>query len=90
MKKISAVAGAVGTKFRDRTRAVKLRVLAIARASRNKTESGKEKLQRSYGKLLDATTRVVGQAKKFSREIAERVKRGNRAAPLFLMASHKF
>jgi IS5 family transposase len=79
MKKISAVAGAVGTKFRDRTRAVKLRVLAIARASRNKTESGKEKLQRSYGKLLDATTRVVGQAKKFSREIAERVKRGNRA-----------
>jgi IS5 family transposase len=79
MKKISAVAGAVGTQFRDRTRAVKLRVLAIARASRNKTESGKEKLQRSYVKLLDATSRMVGQAKKFSREIAERVKRGNRA-----------
>jgi IS5 family transposase len=80
MKKISEVAGAAGTKFRDRTRAVKLRVLAIARASRNKTESGKQKLKQSYIKLLDATTRVVGQAKKFSREVVERVKSGNRAA----------
>jgi len=79
MKKISAVAGAAGTRFRDRSRAVKLRVLAIARASRNKTESGKQRLKQSYVKLLDATSRVVGQAKKFSREIAERVKRGSRA-----------
>src|SRR6202162_5776708 len=79
MKKISAVAGAAGTRFRDRSRAVKLRVLAIARASRNKTESGKQKLKQSYVKLLDDTRRVVGQAKKLSREIAERVKRGSRA-----------
>lgn len=79
MKNVCEVAGAAGTRFRDRTRAVKLRVLAIARASRNKTESGKQKLKQSYVKLLDATSRVVGQAKKFSREIAERVKRGNGA-----------
>ena len=79
MKKISEVAGAAGTKFRDRTRAVKLRVLAIARASRNKTESGQQKRKQSYLKLLEATARVVGHAKKFSREIAERVQRGNRA-----------
>lgn len=79
MKKISEVAGAAGTKFRERTRAVKLRVLAIARASRNKTESGQQKRKQSYLKLLEATARVVGHAKKFSREIAERVQRGNRA-----------
>ena len=78
MKKVSAVAGAMGAKFRDRTRAVKLRVLAIARASRNKTESGKQKLKQSYVKLLEAANRVVGQAKKFSRQIAGQVKRGNR------------
>jgi len=78
MKKIGTVAGEAGTKLRDRSRAVKLRVLAIARASRNKTEKGQEKLKQSYVKLLEATSRVVGQAKKFSREIAERVKRGNR------------
>ena len=34
MKKVGEVAGDVGTKLRDRTRWVKLRVLAIARASR--------------------------------------------------------
>jgi transposase, IS5 family len=79
MKKVGEVAGKAGTRLRDRTRSVKLRVLAIARASRNKTEKGKEKLKQSYLKLLDAASRVVGQAKRFSREIAGRVKRGNRA-----------
>jgi transposase, IS5 family len=79
MKKVGEVAGEAGTRLRDRTRSVKLRVLAIARASRNKTEKGKEKLKQSYLKLLGAASRVVGQAKRFSREIAGRVKRGNRA-----------
>jgi IS5 family transposase len=79
MKKVGEVAGEAGTGLRDRTRSVKLRVLAIARASRNKTEKGKEKLRQSYIKLLDATSRVVGQAKRFSLEIAGRIKRDNRA-----------
>ena len=78
MKKAGAVAGQVGTQLRDRTRSIKLRVLAIARASRNKTENGKKKLQQAYVGLLQATSRVVGQAKKFSQEIADGVKRGNR------------
>jgi hypothetical protein len=79
MKRVSAVAGAAETKLRDRTRSVKLRVLAIARASRNKTEKGQQKLKQAYAKLLEATSRVVGQAKKFLQEIAQKVKRGNRA-----------
>jgi transposase, IS5 family len=79
MKKVGEVAGDVGTRLRDRTRSVKLRVLAIARASRNLSEKGKEKLKQSYIKLLDAASRVVGQAKKFSLAIAGRIKRGNRA-----------
>ena len=78
MKKVGQVAGQVGTALRDRTRSIKLKVLAIARASRNKTESGKQKLKQAYVALLEAASRVVGQAKTFSREIAERVKRGNR------------
>jgi transposase, IS5 family len=80
MKKVNEMAGAVGARFRDRTRSVKLRVLAIARASRNKTESGKQKLKQSYIRLLDATTRVVGQAKKFSRVIVAQVHRRYRPA----------
>lgn len=78
MKKISKVAGAVGTKLRDRSRSVKRQVVGIARASRNKTEKGRQKLAHCYVKLLHASSRVVGQAKKFSREILARVKRGNR------------
>ena len=78
MKKVSEVAGQVGTELHDRSRSIKLKVLAIARASRNKTESGKQKLQQAYVALLAATSRVVGQAKKFSQEITEGIKRGNR------------
>jgi transposase, IS5 family len=78
MKKVGQVAGQVGTPLRDRMRSVKLRVLAIARASRNQTESGKKKVKQAYVGLLEAASRVVGQAKKFSQEIAQGIKRGNR------------
>jgi IS5 family transposase len=79
MKKVADVAGEVGSKLRDRTRSVKRRILEIARASRDKSERGKEKLQKAYGKLVETTSRVVGQAQKFSDEIARKVKRGSRA-----------
>jgi len=75
MKKVTAIAGKAGAKLRDRSRSVKLRVLDIARAARAKGPQSQEKLKRSYGKLLNSTSRVVGQAKRFSMEIAEGVKR---------------
>ena len=75
MKKISELTGTVGTKLRDRGRSVKLRLLEIARAARGKAPPSREKMRRAYGKLLDATGRVVGQAKRFSQEIANGVKR---------------
>jgi transposase, IS5 family len=79
MKKVTAVAGKVGTQMRDRSRSAKLKVLAIARASRNKTDQGRQKMEKSYLQLLEITSRVVGQAKKFAAEIAGCVKRGNRS-----------
>jgi IS5 family transposase len=75
MKKVTVLTGAAGTKMRDRRRSVKLRVLDIARATRSKAPQSQEKLKRGYGKLLDSVGRVVGQAKRFSREICEGVKR---------------
>lgn len=78
MKKAAAVMGQTGTQWRNRTRSVKRRILEIARASRDKSEKGQKKLAAAYTKLLDSTRRVVGQAQKFSSEIASRVKRGNR------------
>jgi transposase, IS5 family len=74
MKKITKIVGEVGTKLCDRGRSVKLRVLDIARAARAKGGPNKERLKRAYGQLLNSTSRVVGQAKRFSKEIAEGVK----------------
>lgn len=78
MKKVTAVAGNAGTRLRDRTRSVKRRLLEIVRASRDRSDKGQQKLKASYERLLSSVTHVVGQAKKFSAEIASRVKRGNR------------
>jgi len=75
MKKISEIAGQAGAKLRDRSRSVKLRALEIARAARAKGKQSQGKLKRAYANLLDATSRVVGQAKRFSKEIAQGVKR---------------
>jgi IS5 family transposase len=77
MKKVAALTGAMGAGMRDRSRSVKLRVLDIARAARSKSPQSQEKLKQGYRRLLDSTTRVVGQAKRFSREIAGGVKRGS-------------
>jgi transposase, IS5 family len=75
MKKISKIAGEAGATLCDRSRSVKLRVLDIARAARSKAKQSQEKLTRAYGKLLNSTSRVVGQAKRFSKEIAKGAKR---------------
>src|SRR5271167_698400 len=75
MKKITQIVGEAGTKLRDRSRSVKLRVLDIARAARSKAKQGQDKLKRAYGQLLNSTGRVAGQAKRFSQEIAAGVKR---------------
>jgi IS5 family transposase len=77
MKRIADIAGDVGAKLRDRSRSVKYRILEIGRAARSKGDTGKEKLQKAYRKLLEATSRVVGQAKRFSREIASGVKKSS-------------
>lgn len=73
MKKITKIAGDVGAKLRDRSRSVKLRALEIARAARAKGQSG-AKLTRAYRSLLETTSRVVGQAKRFATQIGNGVK----------------
>jgi transposase, IS5 family len=75
MMKITKIAGAVGTKLRDRSRSVKFRLLEIGRVARAKGTIDQDKVKRRYGQLLDATSRVVGQAKRFSKEVSQGVKR---------------
>jgi IS5 family transposase len=75
MKRVTEVAGAVGTKLRDRTRSVTLRVVEIARASRSKGTQGQERMKGLYQKLLTSTVAVAGQAQRFVKDIADGVKR---------------
>jgi IS5 family transposase len=77
MKKVTAIVGDTGTKLRNRMRSVQRRVAEIARASRAKGDKFKEKVPPLYGKLLAITGRVMGQAKRFSAEIASGVKRSS-------------
>jgi IS5 family transposase len=78
MRKISEIVGAAGTKLRDRSRSVKFRLFEIARIAGAKGQLNHDRLQRRYRRLLEATSRVVGQAKRFSKEISEGVKRSKR------------
>jgi transposase, IS5 family len=75
MKKITKIVGDGGAKLRDRSRSVKLRMLEIARAARAKGPQSKERLTQAYSQLLNSSSRVLGQAKRFSQEISEGVKR---------------
>jgi IS5 family transposase len=75
MKKITKVAGEIGTKLRDRSRGVKLRLLEIARIARAKGPVNYGRLKQGYSRLLSSTSRVVGQAKRFSAEISDGTKR---------------
>lgn len=75
MKRIAEIVGQQGAKLRDRSRSVKFRILEIGRVARTKGGPNRERLQQGYEKLLCAVGRVVGQAKRFSGEIAQGVKR---------------
>ena len=75
MTKVTAIAGSVGARLRDRRRSVKHRVLEIGRIARSKGAQRQDKLTRAYQRLLASTSRVVGQATRFSREIRTGVKR---------------
>jgi hypothetical protein len=66
MKKITKIVGTIGTKLRDRSRSVKFRLLEIGRIARAKGAINQDKLKQRYRSLLDTTSRMVGQAKRFS------------------------
>ena len=85
MKKVMAIAGTGGAPLRDRSRSLRYRLLEIDRIARSKGAQRREQLTRAYQRRLVITSRVVSQAKRFSREIGAGVKRpraGRRRAAL--------
>jgi IS5 family transposase len=75
MKKVTEIAGKVGTKLRDRKRSMQRRLVEIGRATRSKGKAAQENVKTIYRKLVELTRRVMGQAKKFSAEIGQGIKR---------------
>ena len=76
MKRITNLAGTAGAKLHDRARSTRRCLIQIGRASRSRAEQGKERMQQCYRRLMAITGRVVGQARRFTNEIAKGIKRG--------------
>ena len=72
MKRVAKAGSEAAVALRDRSKSVKRHMLAVAYAARNKNEKGQAKMKVAYGKLLEATSRVVGQAKKVSAALVEK------------------
>jgi transposase, IS5 family len=75
IEKLKTVAGETQLKFRDRARSVNHRLLEIARAARQQGEGGKEKLKKSYDKLLSTAQRVVGAGERAVQQLTTKTKR---------------
>ena len=89
MRKIAKLTGQAGAKLRDRSRGVGLRLLEIARAARGKAPPSQARMKLAYGRLLNATGRVVGQAKRFSKEITAGVKYSLAPARQVVLEGHR-
>ena len=75
MKEIERLTCAAGAKLRNRMRSTQRCLVHIGRASRSmRTAQGRQRMIQCYDKLLAITSRVVGQAKRFAREIKDGIK----------------
>jgi transposase, IS5 family len=77
MKQIERKVGDVGTRLRDRTRSVKHRLIEIGRSAMRKSEEAVGRRVEAYRKLMASTKKVMGQAKRFSKEVALGVKQAS-------------
>jgi IS5 family transposase len=71
MKKVEQAAGGVVGKVRNRLRAVRKKVVAIAIAARQKGAAGEEKRRAIYKGLLSVTRKIVNQAKRVAGEMEQ-------------------
>lgn len=89
MRRIAALAGAAGAKLRDRTRSAWRCLMQIGRASRSRAEPGKRRMQQCYRRLMAITQRVVGQANRFVREVADGIKCSGRMHDRLAIEGHR-
>lgn len=78
MKRIEKQAGGLKQKIRDRMRAVKKRVVAIALATRQIGPQREERQRKQYAELLTVTRKVLKQAKGVVEEVQQLARPGRR------------
>jgi IS5 family transposase len=89
MKRITELAGCVGAKLRDRTRSTRRCLVQIGRASRSRAEQGKQRMWQCYRRLMAIACRVVGRARRFVREVTDRVKRSRHRHDQAVIEGHR-
>jgi len=82
MQRLSTAIKSTGEKIRNRIRSASRRVMEIARASRSRGNSGEQKRQRAYQRLLIITGQVVRQAARSSQSVAKMARRTRRVRQL--------
>jgi IS5 family transposase len=75
MKRIAELTGDVGAKLRDRTRSTRRCLNQLGRAVRSRGKQSRQRMVQCYRRLTAITQRVLGQARRFVREVVDRIKR---------------
>jgi IS5 family transposase len=89
MRRIAELSRGAGAELRDRTRSTRRCLVQIGRASRSRSEQGKQRMWQCYRRLMAIAGRVVGQAKRFVREVALGIKRGMRRRDQGILEGHR-
>ena len=89
MKRIVELTGNLGAKLRDRTRSTRRCLNQLGRAARSRGEQSKQRMAQCYWRLMAISQRVVGQARRFVREVAQGIKLCKRPSDWVVMDSHR-
>ncbi len=75
MKRIAKLTADMGARLRDRTRSTRRCLNQLGRAVRSRGEQSRQRMIQCYRRLMAITQRVVGQARRFVREVTAGIKR---------------
>jgi IS5 family transposase len=89
MRRITELSVAAGAKLRDRARSTRRCLIQIGRASRSRGEQGRQRMWQCYRRLIAITQRVVGQASRFAREVANGIKRSKHWNDYAILEGHR-
>lgn len=73
VKKIMGAVGDIKTKFRDRTRSVKKRILLISKVLKRRFGDSYQEVRKITGEIMDITQQVVNQAQQVVKNVKQQI-----------------